>query len=185
MFRILVVVGILAMPYLWNDAVHATGVKRVLWIIGGLAVICCAVIFIVEVVRVLRSQKTAVRPAAGLQPANNSSIPVGTDLANAVADCLDAGSDLANGHAYYCGMGLTKYGETYVYASVNDGEVASPKYGEAFFEAEKRDGGKVFGSRAEFVAWLSVQTDSSLYGDGNQRITLERLRSFASIAVKG
>jgi hypothetical protein len=124
-------------------------------------------------------------PAAGLQPANNSSIPVGADLANAVADCLDTGSDLAYGHADYCGMGLTKYGETYVYASVHDGEVFTPKYGKAFYDDAALEGGKVFGSRAAFVEWLSVQTNSSLYGDGNQSITLERLQFFASFVGRG
>jgi hypothetical protein len=185
MFRILVVAGILATPYLWDDAVHATGVKRGLWIIGGLAVICCAVILVVEVVRLSRSQKITLHPAAVLQPANNSSIPVEADLANAVADCLDAGNDLAYGHPYYCGMGLIKYGENYVYASVQDGEVTTPKYGKAFYEDVERERAKVFGSRGALVEWLSVQTNSSLYGDGNQSITLKRLQSFASFVGRG
>lgn len=179
MFRILVTVAILATPYILNDAVHAKGVKRVLWIMGGLAVACCAVIFVIEVVRLLRSKKIDDRRSHGPQPANDSSVPFGAELANAVADTLDTGNTLAYGHPYYCGMGLAKYEENYVYASVQDGEVTTPKYGKDFYDDVEHGEGKIFNSRSEFVAWLSAQTNSSLYGDGNQRITLKRLQSFA------
>lgn len=177
MFRILLLVGFLAAPHLWDDAIHATGVKRDLWITGGLIGMGCIVIFLVWALRLPRSQKIDPKPA------NAPSTPVGLELANAVADRLDAGNDLAHGHAYYCGMGLTRYGETYIYASVNDGEVDTPEYGDRFHERVEHDGGKVFESRAQFVAWLSVQTDNSLHGNGNQCITLERLQSFASFVA--
>jgi len=102
---------------------------------------------------------------------------VGPELAKAVADRLDAGDVLGHMHAYYCGMGLAKDGKTYVYSSVNDGEVATPK------DAEWVHGNgeaKIFASRADFIDWLSSQTDESLRGGGNQRITLDRLRGFTS-----
>ncbi|AXF18798.1 hypothetical protein CUJ87_30995 (plasmid) [Paraburkholderia caledonica] len=105
---------------------------------------------------------------------------MGLDLASEVADRLDAGNVLAYGHAYYCGMGLSKHGDAYVYSAVEEGEVITPESGEDFLRVLEVAGGKLFRSRAEFIEWLSGQTDSSLRGDGNQRITLDRLRFFAS-----
>ncbi|WP_322049394.1 hypothetical protein [Paraburkholderia sp. J67] len=185
MFQVLLIIGIVAAPYLWNDAVHATGVNKYLWITGGLTGLVCTVVFLVWAIRLNRSQKIET-VSQKLEPEAQTDrlMPVGVELANAVAERLDAGNDLAYGHAYYCGMGLTKYGDSYVYASVQDGEVATPEYGDAFFRSLESDGGKIFESRAQFIEWLSAQTDSSLYGDGNQNITLKRLQSFASLIVR-
>ncbi|CAB3742385.1 hypothetical protein [Paraburkholderia rhynchosiae] len=80
-------------------------------------------------------------------------------------------------------MGLTKYGDAYVYSVVEDGEVITPRSGEEFVRVVQVAGGKLFKSRAEFIEWLSRQTDSSLLGDGNQNITVERLRFFASFSM--
>jgi hypothetical protein len=177
MMRILSVIAVLVAPYLWNDAIHATGTRRHLWIAGGIVVALCIVSLFVWGVVLQRAQKTEI------QPVRDPAIPVGLELANAVADRLDAGNDLAYGHAYYCGMGFTKYGKSYIYASVHDGEVITPKWGEEIFNSELRDGGKLFEARTQFVEWLSVQTDNSLHGNGNQNITLQRMESFVRKTV--
>jgi len=177
MFQVLLIIGIVAAPYLWNDAVHATGVKKYLWITGGLTGLVCTVVFLVWAIRLTWSQR--IKAEAPTDPLK----PVGVELANAVAERLDAGKDLAYSHAYYCGMGFTKYGDSYIYASVQDGEVDTPQYGDTFFSSLESDGGKVFESRAQFIEWLSIQTDSSLHGNGNQNITLERLQFFASLKM--
>ncbi|XUW92596.1 hypothetical protein OH764_22650 [Burkholderia sp. M6-3] len=71
---------------------------------------------------------------------------MGIELASEVADRLDAGYVLAHGHAYYCGMGLTKYGDAYIYSVVEDGEVITPKSGEEFARVVAVAGGKMFKS---------------------------------------
>jgi hypothetical protein len=172
MFRILSFIAVFAVPYFWNDAIHSTGTSRHLWIAGGVFVALCVVGFFALGIALQRAQR--VEP----KPERDPALPVGEELANAVADRLDAGGELLNCHPYYCGMGFTKYGDAYIYASVHDGEVITPKWGEDSFKSELRDEGKLFESRAQFVAWLSVQTDNSLHGSGNQRITVDRMESF-------
>lgn len=177
MLRMLTLIAVLAGPFLWRHAVHAHGVSKYLLITAGIVGACCAAAFLVWAVRLY-----LFRSAGPFRERDRTdpSEPVGLELASEVADRLDAGNVLAYGHAYYCGMGLSKYRDAYVYSAVEEGEVITPESGEDFLRVLEVAGGKLFRSRAEFIEWLSGQTDSSLRGDGNQRITLERLRFFAS-----
>lgn len=113
---------------------------------------------------------------------------VGDALANAVASRLESGHILADSHPEYCGVGLACQGGIFVYAEVNDGQIAT----EAEYQRNSARGDRMefhsFASRAYFVAWLSVQSDGSLSGrhladaslHGNQRLTLKRLQDFAA-----
>ncbi|MGY6118458.1 hypothetical protein ACW9YQ_13465 [Paraburkholderia strydomiana] len=180
MLRMLIVIGVLATTFLWRDAVRATALPTYLWITAGVVGACCAAIFLIWAVRLYMSQSTGPVRASDL---TDPSSPVGLELASEVADRLDAGHVLAHGHAYYCGMGLTRYGDACIYSVVEDGEVITARSGEEFAKVVEVAGGKMFKSRAEFIEWLSRQTDSSLHGDGNQNLTLERLRLFASFSM--
>jgi hypothetical protein len=107
MFRMLAVMVVLAGPFLWRDAVCAIGVSTYVWITAGFVGACCAAAFLVWAVRLYLSQNAGpFRKSDRTDP----STPVGLKLASEVADRLDAGNVLAYGHAYYCGMGLSKYG---------------------------------------------------------------------------
>ena len=177
MLRNLLFIGALAAAVLWRDTVRANEVPAYLWITAGLVGTCCAAVFLVCAVQLGSFPRACpIRESDPIDP----STPVGLQLATEVADRLDSGNVLAYGHAYYCGMGLTKDGDAYIYSVVEDGEVITPRSGEEFARVVEVAGGKLFQSRSEFVEWLSRQTDSSLRGDGNQNITLERLRFFAS-----
>jgi len=178
----LAAMAVLAGPFLWRHAVRATGVPRYLWITAGFVGACCGAAFLVWAVRLYLSQNTGPFRASD---ETDLSIPVGLKLASEVADRLDAGNVLAYDHAYYCGMGLSKYGDAYVYSVVEEGQVVTPRSGEDFASVLEVAGGKLFKSPAEFIEWLSGQTDGSLRGDGNQRVTLERLRLFASSSKNG
>ena len=107
---------------------------------------------------------------------------VGRRLAASVADQLDRGKHLAYSHRDYCGIGLSKDGNFYIYDSVYDGfppvaKTASP------ISAERL----IFSSRKEFINWLSEHTDASLAGERltnkysqNQRLTISRLEEFCA-----
>lgn len=96
----------------------------------------------------------------------------GTVLAGQVADVLHRQS-LAYSHRDYCGMGLELRDGFYMYGEVQDG----------CLQPSLR-----FGERAEFVEWLSGQSDASLarleennaWYWGNQVINRERLEDFVS-----
>ena len=106
---------------------------------------------------------------------------VGEMLATRVADRLDDGAVLTYVHRDFCGMGLAKDEDTYVYASVWDG------YPPTIADIRTVPAGLKFPTRDKFIAWLAAQTDESLSGreldqaffHGNQRITLQRLQEFA------
>ncbi len=87
----------------------------------------------------------------------------GNSLATNVAIFLQNGGYIAYDHRDYCGMGFIfdKEKQVFVYGSVYDGRFFYP---ELVFETQKK-----------FVSWLSQQSDNSLAGDKNQRITKERL----------
>ncbi len=93
----------------------------------------------------------------------------GNSLATNVAIFLDKGGYIAYQHKEYCGMGFIfdKEKQVYVYGSVQDGVDFYPEL--------------VFEDRKSFVKWLSEQSDSSLKGDDNQRITEERLKNLPNI----
>lgn len=97
--------------------------------------------------------------------------PYGISLATRITDALDSGMSILNTHRDYCGMGLVKEGENYVYGSVFDGYLQEP------------DPSGSFGSRKEFIDWLASQSDALFAGReienefywDNQRITRQRL----------
>ncbi|NIE64236.1 hypothetical protein [Burkholderia sp. Ax-1719] len=186
MSQLLTVALFFIVSYLWDDSRHAAGLAKYLWIVRAIAALCIVLGVLEGIARLTRRGKdepTApvdAAPDVTPEPSADTLIPVGPELAHAVADRLDAGDELVFHHPYYCGMGFTRYGDAYVYASVQDGEIITPKWGDEAFKYEVRDGGKLFESRVQFIEWLTVQTDYSLHGDGNQRITLARLRSFVS-----
>eukprot|EP00747_Dinoflagellata_sp_TGD_P195262 gnl/TRDRNA2_/TRDRNA2_63653_c0_seq1.p1 gnl/TRDRNA2_/TRDRNA2_63653_c0~~gnl/TRDRNA2_/TRDRNA2_63653_c0_seq1.p1 ORF type:complete len:253 (-),score=65.61 gnl/TRDRNA2_/TRDRNA2_63653_c0_seq1:91-744(-) len=80
-----------------------------------------------------------------------------------VADHLISGSALVYNHRDYCGIGL-------YYSKDSEEFIMGPADGGAIMGAEK-----TWHTKPEFVAWLSTQSDSTLYGDGNQRICRARL----------
>lgn len=109
---------------------------------------------------------------------------VGEMLATRVADRLDDGAVLTYVHRDFCGMGLAKDEDTYVYASVWDG------YPPTIADIRTAPAGLKFPTRDKFIEWLAAQSDESLSGreldqaffHGNQRITLQRLHEFADNA---
>ena len=119
-------------------------------------------------------------------PAADPSAPYGTRLVSRVADRLERGDVLCYRHRDYCGIGLRFVKPWYIYGEAFDGVVLTPD--------DLRTSGTnpatiehlVFGSRGEFVAWLTAQADETLSGSalsewlrGNQRITRSRLEAFA------
>lgn len=90
---------------------------------------------------------------------------------------------LAYAHRDYCGMGLAKDGDVYVYDAVQDGDPPARATG-----PQSSSERQVFSGRAPFVDWLSAQSDASLSGRDleerflrhNQRLTLERLDTFVA-----
>lgn len=104
--------------------------------------------------------------------------PYGRPLAEAVADALLAGHEVAHAHRDYCGPGLAARGGALVYGEVWDGWLT---------------GGRTFPDRAGFVGWLAAQSDHSLYGFddpdpwrvGNQRVTRRRLEAAVRRWVSG
>lgn len=108
---------------------------------------------------------------------------VGPTLATRVADRLDTGDVLVYAHRDYCGMGLAKDGDLYLYDAVNDGDPPTRAAG-----PQSSSERQVFAGRLPFVDWLSEQSDASLSGQDledsflrhNQRLTLERLERFAA-----
>ena len=111
---------------------------------------------------------------------DDTQLVVGKTLAESVATALDSGKILVNSHRDYCGMGLAKEQQYYVYGRVYDG------YPPAAYVSSITVDHLLFASRAQFIEWLSRQTDSSLSGDSledafyrcNQRLTIQRLRDF-------
>lgn len=101
-----------------------------------------------------------------------SKTPFGKDLANLVADRL-ANCQLAHKHKEYCGRGLAQLSDgSFVYGSVDDGEVGVPIL--------------TFDSREKFVDWLSIQSDSSLATSKSfeENIDLERLERYVKYSEK-
>ena len=87
--------------------------------------------------------------------------PYGTELAESVAEQLIKGYRMVYRHRDYCGVGLQWESETnrFSMGAAMDGEIAP----------------ETTWSREEFVPWLAKQTDRTLHGDGNQRITRARM----------
>lgn len=120
-------------------------------------------------------------------PSHSDSHPVGTSVAEAVANRLGTGATLAYGHRDYCGAGLRFVDGEYIYGEVSDGMLPSTKELQEWAQVPKAMERMVFSNRAEFVAWLAAQTDASLNGSGlrdpclvgNQRLSKRRLLAFA------
>jgi hypothetical protein len=120
----------------------------------------------IEIITVNRL-KEAVRTKNGVIDAT----PYGEAMAARVAEVLEGGVKIMYDHRDYCGMGLLWAGSRFLYGECQDGYM---------LDGEERS----FGSRAEFVEWLSEQSDESLSGRGlervywnNQRITKKRLEA--------
>ena len=117
---------------------------------------------------------------------NQSPPVVGQSLAEAVASRLESGHVLANKHPEYCGIGLQHTNGVFIVSEVSDGDL----FNESQYAMARQRGDNpefaAFHSRAEFVAWLALQTDASLSGNdlaqewlrGNQRLSLARLQDF-------
>jgi len=96
--------------------------------------------------------------------------PYGRELAEKVVGALDRGVRVANDHRDYCGMGLAKVTDGYVYGACYDG----------YPDPEPT---QVFATREAFVTWLAAQSDDLLAGREeespfyrrNQRVTRARL----------
>jgi len=118
---------------------------------------------------------------------HSDSHPVGTSVAEAVANRLETGTTLAYGHRDYCGTGLRFVDGEYIYGEVSDGMLPSTKELQEWAQVPTAMERIVFSNRTEFVAWLAAQTDASLNGSGlrdpclvgNQRLSKRRLLAFA------
>lgn len=116
-----------------------------------------------------------------------ASEPYGAPLASAVADRLERGDVLSYGHRDYCGMGIRFADGRYIYGEVADGELPSELELSKWTDVPTNWERLVFHSRSEFVGWLARQSNDTLSGKelrdqwliGNQRITRQRLESFA------
>ena len=112
---------------------------------------------------------------------------VGLGLATTVAERLKAGMVLAFSHRDYCGLGLRFAEGEFIYGEVNDGHLPSKSEMKYWHEAGDIER-ETFVSEAEFISWLSAQSDSSLSGSNlserwlrdNQRITIARLHQFVT-----
>jgi predicted RNA-binding Zn-ribbon protein involved in translation (DUF1610 family) len=115
--------------------------------------------------------------------------PLGIELANRAADYLEAGGEIIYRHPYYCGMGLGYANGEFFYTEVTDGEFGWAEAWDGRFDYTE---GVKFGNRADFVAWLSRQTDGAMSGrgtrvEGNQRVSKARLEAVLSklVALEG
>ena len=96
-----------------------------------------------------------------------SDVPYGAALAEAVAAHLKSGQSIIYDHRDYCGVGL-QYEEARSRFSMGpamDGGMWSETTWTATDGRSASD---------EFVAWLALQSDVALHGDGNQRLTRAR-----------
>jgi hypothetical protein len=121
----------------------------------------------------LRPRKATLAPAV-------STTPVGRVLAERVADKLQEGLEVCFHHRDYCGMGLRAGQGWFVYGQVRDSELLSPsEYASerSVWKERRPDERLEFLDRESFVEWLSMQTDASLRGDGNQRLTISRFEA--------
>lgn len=110
-------------------------------------------------------------------PPLTDSTPYGLPLTERVADYLQRGGEIAHRHPYFCGVGLAFRNGEFVYGYVEEGGT------DAFLDSTSLLGR--FPNREDFIAWLAVQSDTTLSGNeesdaflrGNQRITRERLEA--------
>lgn len=106
--------------------------------------------------------------------------PFGRELAERVADGLQAGWSLGYGHRDYCGMGLHWQDGRFCYAEVWDNRLDEPAL-------------RSFDEREAFVEWFAHQSTASLarlddprpFFHGNQVITRGRLLQFVERAESG
>jgi hypothetical protein len=109
---------------------------------------------------------------------SNSAEPFGSALAQSIASHLKQGLQIRFSHKEYCGLGLRYAENFFIYGEVRDGELVTPS--NFSYENEKWPGRSAgeriqMESESDFVDWLAKQSNDSLSGDGNQRLTLERL----------
>jgi len=107
----------------------------------------------------------------------SATIPIGEELSERTAELLRQGLQLCYRHRDYCGMGLREFDGTFVYGALQDGRLLTPRESQEELAAYPncRDERTEFASAELFVVWLSQQSDASLAGDGNQRLTRTRL----------
>ncbi|PJJ59065.1 hypothetical protein [Hymenobacter chitinivorans] len=110
----------------------------------------------------------------------------GLELAQRVAGALAAGRVLAAYHRDYCGLGLACQHGRYLYAEVWDGQLQGLNT-----QDDRPPFALIFPTQAEFVQWLSAQSDATLsrreLADSfywhNQTITRQRLQQFVDKAA--
>jgi len=111
------------------------------------------------------------RRKAALSLEESLKVPVGIALAEQVASCLKAGSEIAHNHRDSCGMGLCFIEEKYVYGPVYDGDFLWP-------------GGQgntlAFSSEKDFVLWLATQSDRT-FGAETSTQSMTRARLTAAV----
>jgi hypothetical protein len=114
--------------------------------------------------------------------------PVGTALANAVANRLESGKILAHSHPEYCGIGLAYENGVFICAEVYEGQIMSQsQYQRSVAQGEAPEF-LAFTTRAQFITWLAAQSDHLFSGQHlpntwlhhNQRLSLARLHEFVS-----
>ena len=74
-------------------------------------------------------------------------------------------------------MGLRESDGTFVYGALQDGHLLTPRESREQLAAypNHRDERTEFPNAELFITWLAQQCDTSLAGDGNQRLTRTRL----------
>jgi hypothetical protein len=130
-------------------------------------------------------------PSAGeprLTPSSVSAPVFGRVMANKIADVLEKGETIVQGHQDFCGTGLAYIDGRFVYDDMRDGQLACLGTTPPSFDQSLA----VFSERNAFVAWLAGQSDQSLSGKRDhrdpwsrtQRITMSRLRAVATAGAR-
>lgn len=147
---------------------------------------------VVGLVAMFLLRRHILHSRAGAEEARSSAVisteAYGRELAEAVASRLERGDSLAYGHRDYCGTGLRFADGEFICGEVSDGELLTSKELKTWSDIPNKFEHITFSQRHEFIEWLAAQSDVSLHGAdlrapqlvGNQRLTLQRLESFAA-----
>jgi hypothetical protein len=119
-----------------------------------------------------------------LTPSSAGAAIFGRVMASRIADLLEKGETIIQGHKDFCGTGLAFVDGRFLYDDMREGRLACltttpPSFDKAL---------AVFSDRSDFVAWLAGQSDESLSGkrehrdpwSRTQRITMSQLRAAAT-----
>ncbi|MCZ2496114.1 hypothetical protein GN316_05035 [Xylophilus sp. Kf1] len=111
------------------------------------------------------------------KPVLLSTVPIGKELGERTAELLRQGLQLCFRHRDYCGMGLRECNGIFVYGALQDGHLLAPAEWQQSLAAypQHQDERTEFPTAELFILWLSRQSDASLAGDGNQRLTRSRI----------